>query len=195
MQSSILVIGLVPAPDFARFLGDLRARYPDATVTALVGNPELRGGSPRADEYLLWGDLPPRALAAELRRRRFSLFVVAFNREYYFTATYWKILLLTIASRARGVLFCEQARLPDRITPIAHVTGMPIKVALMWLGVMLRYVYLFGRLVLTELLFLVLGLLLLLPLVGLVLVDMSLAVVGVFAPRRRRQAAAEGSKE
>lgn len=187
MPSHLLVIGLVPAPDFSRFLGELRARYPEASLTALIGHPSLRDGG--AEDYLLWSDYSPRVLADELRRRRFSLFVIAFNREYYFTLTFWKVLLLILASRARGVLFCEQARLPEKVTPLAHLTGMPFRVFLMWLAVIWRYVYYFGRIALSQLLLLGLGALLLIPLLGLLLVDFGVFVARLFRPPRRNQAA------
>lgn len=191
MPSHLLVIGLVPSADFARFLGELRGRYPEASLTALIGNPKLREESPGAEDYLLWSDYSPRALADELRRRRFSLFVIAFNREYYFTLTFWKVLLLILASRARGVLFCEQARLPEKVTPLAHLTGMPFRVFLMWLAVIWRYVYYFGRIALSQLLLLGLGALLLIPLLGLLLVDLGVFVVRLFRPPRRNQAASQ----
>ena len=189
MPAHLLVIGLVPPSDFSRFLGDLRARYPEASLTALIGNPKLRAESAGADDYLLWSDFPPRALAAELRRRRFSLFVIAFNREYDFSATFWKVLLLILASRARGVLFCEQAQLPEKITPLSHLTGMPMRVFVMWLGVLWRYISYFGRIIAIQLLVLLLGVFLVLPLLGLVLVDTGVFLVRLFLRPRRNQAA------
>ena len=188
MQSSILVIGLVPRSDFTRFLGELRARYPEASVTALVGNPELRIENAGVEEYLLWGDLPPRALAAELRRRRFSLFIVAFNREYYFTLTYWKVLLLTAVSRARGVLFCEQARLPKRVAPLSHLGGAPLQVTIAWINLIFVQLVRLITIGLTHLIIFLHGALLILVLLGIAAVDVGVAVTRLFHRPRRNQA-------
>jgi hypothetical protein len=109
------VIGLVPAQEFATFLRGLRSRYPEAAVTAVIGSPELhRDGA--ADEYLMWGSLGARALLGEIRRRRFDLLAVPYNREYLYTFTFWKALLLAVLSRTRALLFCEQAQLPERLS-------------------------------------------------------------------------------
>jgi hypothetical protein len=190
MQSSILVIGLVPRSDFTRFLGELRARYPEAAVTALVGNPELRIENAGVDEYLLWGDFPSRALAAELRRRRFSLFIVAFNREYYHTLTYWKVLLLAAFSRARNVLFCEQARLPTRIAPLSHLGGAPLKVIVAWIALICVQLVRLVTIGLTHLIIFVLGSVLILVLLGIVAVDTGVAVAQLLGRPRRNQAVA-----
>jgi hypothetical protein len=191
MQSTILVIGLVPLPDFTRFLGELRARYPEAAVTALVGNPELRITDAGVDEYLLWADLPPRALAAELRRRRFSLLAVAFNREYYYTFTYWKVLLLAAVSRAGNVLFCEQARLPKRIAPLSHLGGAPLKVTVAWFILMCVQLVRLVTIGLTHLIILLHGVLLIPVLLGIVGVDAGVAVARLFRRPRRNQAGAQ----
>ncbi len=122
----IIVIGLMPAEEFARFLRDLRARYPESTLTAVVGSTDLQTvAGQSADECLLWTSLPGRALVEELRRRQPVLVAVAYNPEYVVTRTYWKALALTILARAKGALFCERGRLPER-TSTLHVLGRPL---------------------------------------------------------------------
>lgn len=188
MRSALLVIGLLPPKDFARFLRDLRARYPEAPVTALIGNPELHSADPGAEQYLLWSDLPPRALAAEIRRRRFALLIVAFNPEYYYSLTYWKVLLLAAASRAKGVLFCKHGRLPDTVPSLSQIRGAPLRITAMWSFVIFLHVVRLIAILLLQLLFLVLGMLLLLPLLGVALVDVGVWIARLFRPPRRNQA-------
>jgi len=125
MAPRIAVIGLTPAPEFARFLRALRECYPEAAVTAVVGTPELQAAAEAvADDSLLWSSTSARALLGELRRRRFALLALPYNREYRYTLTFWKALALTVASRARGLLFCEEARLPEPVVPL-DMLGRP----------------------------------------------------------------------
>lgn len=125
MAPRIAVIGLTPAPEFARFLRALRECYPEAAVTAVVGTPELQAAAEAvADDSLLWSSTSARALLGELRRRRFALLALPYNREYRYTLTFWKALALTVASRARGLLFCEEARLPEQAVPL-DMLGRP----------------------------------------------------------------------
>src|SRR5512140_893470 len=114
MRPSILVIALVPPEDCSRFLEELGQRYPGAAVTALVGSPDLEVMNGAADppEYLRWSAFGGRALLAEVRRRRFDLLALPYTADYCHRLTYWKALALAAGSRARGLLFCEQARLP-----------------------------------------------------------------------------------
>jgi len=119
MAPRIAVIGLTPGPEFARFLRALKERYPEAAVTAVVGTPELKAAAEAAaDDSLLWSSTSARALLGELRRRRFALLALPYNREYRYTLTFWKALALTVASRARGLLFCGNARLPEPAVPL-----------------------------------------------------------------------------
>jgi hypothetical protein len=188
MPPRLLVIGLVPPTDFARFLGDLRIRYPEAAITALIGNPELCSVQPQADEYLLWNESPPRELAAELRRRRFALSVLAFNPEYCYTLTYWKALLLTAVSRTRGVLLCRHGRLPETAPSLSEAWGARVKLAARWVPTVCLHLALLAAILLFHLMFLLFGALLLLPLLGLIAVDAGVAVARLFGPPRRNQA-------
>ena len=91
----------------------------------MVGTPELQAAAEAvADDSLLWSSTSARALLGELRRRRFALLALPYNREYRYTLTFWKALALTVASRARGLLFCEEARLPEPAVPL-EVLGRP----------------------------------------------------------------------
>lgn len=119
MAPRIAVIGLTPGPEFARFLRALRERYPEAAVTAVVGTPELQAAAESlAEDCLLWSSTSARRLLAELRRGRFALLALPYNREYRYTLAFWKALALTVVSRARGVLLCENARLPEPSVPL-----------------------------------------------------------------------------
>jgi len=126
MGLSILAVALVPRALFARMLDDLRARYPGARLTALIGSEELRDDSSGTapDEYLLWRSFGTRALIGELRRRRPDLLVVAYGRDYYTKATYWKALALALASGARGKLFCPDAELGKQSAPRGNLSAL-----------------------------------------------------------------------
>lgn len=119
MGMQIGVLALIPPRVFSRLMGELRLRYPEARITALVGTDELRNpvSAGAADDYLVWRSFGTRALISELRRRRFDLLVVAHGRDYYARATYWKALALALASGARGKLFCPDGQLGARAVP------------------------------------------------------------------------------
>jgi hypothetical protein len=177
---ALLVIGLTPAPDFSRFLGELRARYPEAALTALIGNPELRSGQPQADHYLLWSEFPPRALATELRRRRFALHLIVFNPEYRYTLPYWKALALAAAARAPAPLLCPQGRLPHTAPASSELPGGWLKRTLGWVSLLLRQgvgLLAFGLLHLSVLL---LALPLLLVFLGILTVDLGVVIARLF---------------
>jgi hypothetical protein len=182
MHPRLLAIALVPPADFLRFLRELRARYGDAEVTALIGSPELGGesGPAAADEYVLWGSLPGRALIADLRRRRFDLLLVAYNRDYCHRVTYWKALAIAIASGARGMLFCEQARLPQRAV-LPAVLGRPWpRAAALMSAVFARGIPRVAAFLLAESLIALLGSLLVVVLAGIAAADAAEAVARGF---------------
>ncbi len=189
MRVRLLVIALVPPADFSRFLRDLKARYTDAEVTALIGSSELRveSGSAPVGEYMLWGSLPGRALIAEARSRRFDLLVIPYNRDYCHRATYWKALAVAIASGARGMLFCEQARLPRRVvSPGALGRPWPRAAALLS-AVFVRGVPRVAAYLLAESLIALLGSLLVMVLAGIVAADVAEAAArGFRRPGRSR---------
>ena len=70
MVSRILVISIVPEGPLETLVADLKARYPSASITALVGA-EPKGAARRASaEFLVWGSRPARKLIGELRGRK-----------------------------------------------------------------------------------------------------------------------------
>jgi len=176
------VIGLVPARRFARFLEGLRARYPQAALTAIIGSPELRVGD-AAQEYLLWGELGARGLVREVRRRRLDLLVLAYNRDYAGTLTYWKALALVLVSRAGGLLFCEDARLPDPAS--LQALGRPRALAHALLGTAWTMVAQPLAYLAREAAIIALSLPLGLVLLAIVAVDLADASVGALTRRRR----------
>jgi hypothetical protein len=107
MPRRLLAIRLLPADDFARLLGALRQRYPDAEIVALSGD----GDVPSADETIDWRARPRRQLLADLRGRAFDLAVVAHGRDQYAARAYWKAVALAAGSGAKARLICEEGDL------------------------------------------------------------------------------------
>ncbi len=184
VRPRIGVIGLVPASEFAAFLRGLRARYPEAAVTAVIGSPDLHVDG-AADEYLTWSSFGARALVGEIRRRRFDLLAVPYNREYLYTFTFWKALVLALLSRTRGLLFCEQAQLPETLS--LQALGRPRALA----GALLSAAW---NMVVQPLIFLAreaaiiaVSSLLVLVLLGIIVVDGWEAVTGAIARRGRNR--------
>ncbi len=194
MPARIVVIGLVPAKSFREFVEELRTRYPDASVTAVVGAPELEPvARETAEECLLWQSLPARTLLRELRGRRADLLAVPYNREYGHTATYWKVFALATASGAKGLLFCEQARLPERVDPLPAL-GRPGRrlrslLAAAWRVITRPILYLLTEIVVISLT----SLLFLLVLLGIILVDLVDTTVGAVVRRGRNRTQEHGS--
>jgi hypothetical protein len=190
MRPRVLVIALVPPADLSRFVRGLRARYGGAGITALIGSYELRAesGPAAVDEYVLWGSFSGRALVADMRRRRFDLLVIVYNRDYCHRITYWKALAVAIVSRARGMLFCEQARLPQRAVSL-EALGRPWPRAAAFLSaVFVRGVPRVVAYLLAELLIALLGSLMVVVLAGIVAADVTEAVAGSFRRPGRSQA-------
>lgn len=107
MPRGILAIRLLPADDFARLLGALRERHPDAEIVALSGD----GDVPGADETIDWRSRPRRELLADLRGRGFDLAVVAHGRDQYAARAFWKAVALAAGCGARTRLICEEGDL------------------------------------------------------------------------------------
>jgi len=183
MPLRIGVIGLVPVREFTRFVGELRSRYPKTAVTAVIGSPELQVDG-AADEYLLWGSLSVQALVREIRQRRFDLLAVPYNREYTHTLTYWKALALALVSGTRGLLFCEQARLPKSADSLPAL-GRPRALAGAALSAAWRMVVYPVAYLAREAAILALSSPLLLVLLGIVAVDLADWAAGAMAPRGR----------
>ncbi len=184
----IVVIGLVPAEDFTRFLREVRQRYPEATLTAVVGAPELQAPAREgAEECLLWSDFPARALVEELRRRQPMLVAVPYNPEYAASRTYWKALALATLSRSKGVLFCEGARLPEGATTLRRLGRPTTHIAAVVSALVRGPVYRLGRL-LEDLGLVVLCSPLVLVLLGIMLVDVARKAVGLVSRRERKRA-------
>jgi hypothetical protein len=114
MARRLLVIRLLPAADFDRFLDALRARHADAEIVALSG----AGDSPSADETIDWRAHPRADLLADLRRRGFDLAVVAHGRDHYASRAYWKAFALASASGAKARLLCEDGDLDSCRGPL-----------------------------------------------------------------------------
>ncbi len=110
MARSVLALRLVPTEVFGRLLAELRQTYPDTRIVAVATSEETAG----ADEVIDWRHARPRSLAAELRRRRFDLAVVAHGRDQYATRAYWKAVLLAAIARARETVLCEDGLLRRR---------------------------------------------------------------------------------
>lgn len=110
MARRVLALRLVPPEVFARLLVQLRRTHPDTSILAVAASDETAG----ADEVIDWRQARPRRLAAELRRRRFDLAVVAHGRDQYATRAYWKAVLLTAIARARETVLCEDGLLAHR---------------------------------------------------------------------------------
>ncbi len=106
MGSHLLVLRLVPPDVFERLLRDLRARYPQARVTAVA-----EGEAPAADDVIDWRSLRGLGLIRKLRELRPDLVVVAHGRDHYATRAYWKAALLALACGARARSFCEEGDL------------------------------------------------------------------------------------
>jgi len=107
MAQRLLALRLMPADEFERLLGALRARYPGAEIVALSGAGEV----PEADETIDWRARPRADLLADLRRRDFDLAVVAHGRDQYASRAYWKALALASASGAKARLLCQDGDL------------------------------------------------------------------------------------
>ncbi len=110
MARRVLALRLVPTEVFGRLLVELRQTHPDTSIVAVAASDERAG----ADEVIDWRHARPRSLAAELRRRRFDLAVVAHGRDQYATRAYWKAVLLAAIARARETVLCEDGLLARR---------------------------------------------------------------------------------
>ena len=194
MGASLLVIALVPPETFAPFLEELRQRYPEAGLTALVGTPELEVGEGAArPEYLRWGAGGSRALLRELRRRHFDLLVLAYTKDYCHRLTFWKALALVAASGAKGLLFCEEARLPAVAAPVSRLARPLPRAGALLSAVVCRGLWRVLGWLLTELLILVLGAGLLLVLLAITVVDGADALLGLVTRRQRKALTGRGS--
>jgi len=189
MRPRLLVIALVPPADFSRFLRDLKARHANAEITALIGSSELRAESDAVavGHYVHWGSLSGRALIGEVRSRRFDLLVMPYNRDYCHRVTYWKALAVAIVSGARGMLFCEQSRMPQRVVSLAALGRPWPRAAALLSAVFVRG---FPRVVaylLAESVIALLGSLLVIVLAGIVTADVTEAIAGSSRRHRRSQ--------
>ena len=190
MPPRLLVIALVPPADFSRFLRGLRAQYPDAEVVALVGSSELRlaDGPDRPDECLSWGSYGARALVSEIRRRRFDLLVMPYNPDYCHRVTYWKALALAIASGARGMLFCERARLPGGPAPLSSLARPLARAGALLSAIAVRGIPRVAAFLLAELLIALLGSMMVIVLAGIAAADLGEAIAAGGARRTRNRA-------
>jgi hypothetical protein len=125
MERRLLAVQLVPADVFARLLCRLREENPRAHITAVAASEHIA----EADATLDWRRTSGGRLAAELRRRRFDVAVLAHGRDHYTTRAYWKAVLLVRLARAREVLLCEEGRL-DRQHGFLASTGRAVLQAL-----------------------------------------------------------------
>jgi len=187
MRPRLLAIALVPPADFARFMRDLRARYPEVEVTALIGSSELLAdtGPGAADEYLSWGSFGARSLLAEVRRGRFDLLAMPYNRDYCHRLTYWRALALAIASGARGVLFCEQACLPRQATSLEALARPWPRAGAFLSAIAIRGMPRVVAYLLAELLIALLGSMLAIVLAGIAAADLSETIAGGTGRRGR----------
>ena len=106
MASRIIALRLVPPDVFERLLRDLRARHPQAEITAVTGD---EAGT--ADGAVDWHTVRGLPLVKKLRGVRPDLAVVAHGRDHYATRAYWKAAFLALASGARARAFCEEGDL------------------------------------------------------------------------------------
>ena len=178
MTGNIIVIGLVPPPDFARFLRELRARYPEAKLTAVIGNKELQAVATQgAEECLLWSSMPARALLNELRQRQALLIAVPYNPEYAITRTYWKALMLASLARAKSLLFCERARLPENDTSLHRLSRPLIQVTTILSAIGRAIGRRIARFV-SDIVIILVSSPLLLVLLGIILIDLANVLTG-----------------
>ncbi len=117
MPRRLLAIRLVPTDAFTRLLQELRRGEPDAEVAALAASDHIDG----ADEVIDWRREGGRRLAAELRRRRFDVAVLAHGQDHYATHAYWKAVLLLWLAGARQSILCEEGLLDRRYSFLAGV--------------------------------------------------------------------------
>jgi hypothetical protein len=177
------VIGLVPAQDFAAFLSALHTRYPEASVTAIIGSSDLQLDG-AADEYLQWGSFGARGLVREIRRRRFDLLAVPYNPEYIYTLTYWKTLVLALLARTKGLMFCERAALPESSASL-QALGTTRAIAATLLSLAANIIWQPVAYFLREAAIIALSSLLLFVLLGIIVVDGIGAVAGLLTRRGR----------
>ncbi len=116
MGPRVLALRLVPEDIFERLLAQLRARHPEAHLTALAA-----GGAGEADDAVDWRGARGLALLRDLRGRRPDLVVVAHGRDHYATRAYWKAVLLALGAGGRRCL-CEDGDL-DREHGVAAGAG------------------------------------------------------------------------
>lgn len=122
MVSRILVISVVPEGPLAALVADLKARYPSASITALVGAEPTGAASRASAEFLLWGSLPARRLIGELRGRRFDRAVVAHGGDQCLSRSYWKAVAVALLCGGRRAVLCEDGKL-TRSAPAAGAGG------------------------------------------------------------------------
>ena len=125
MALRVLVVSLAPREVFARAVGELRRRHPEAEVTALLGTAGGEGGHAGAevDEAIDWHARSRQSLVAEVRRQGFDLMVVIHGSDQYASRAYWKAVGLAASSRARRKAFWEEGHPSGRGLPGAAVLG------------------------------------------------------------------------
>jgi len=125
MGERVLVVSLAPREVFARAVGELRRRDPEATVTALLGTAGGEAGHVvvEADEILDWHAATGRRVLAEVRERRFDLMLVIHGRDQYASRAYWKAVGLAMGCRARRKTFWEDGRPAERGVARATLLG------------------------------------------------------------------------
>jgi len=125
MALRVLVVSLAPREVFARAVGELRRRHPEAEVTALFGTAGVEAGHAgvEVEEAIDWHAATGRRLLAEVRRRRFDLMVVIHGRDQYASRGYWKAVGLAAGSRARRKAFWEEGRPAEWGLPRAALLG------------------------------------------------------------------------
>lgn len=125
MGLRVLVVSLAPREVFARAVGELRRRHPEAEVTVLLGTAGGEAGhaAVEVDEAVDWHAASGRRVLAEVRGRRFDLMLVIHGRDQYASRTYWKAVGLAASSRARRKAFWEDGRPAERGVARAALLG------------------------------------------------------------------------
>lgn len=125
MVSRILIISVVPEAPLAALVADLKARYPSASIAALVGA-EPTGAARRASaEFLVWGSRPARKLIGELMGRRFDRVVVAHGGDQCLSRRYWKAVAVALLCGGHRMVLCEDGQLA-RSAPAAGAVGRAV---------------------------------------------------------------------